>query len=76
MCYPNSKYSCVLTETACLCSGEPIPHIQYTDSEQMVWATALRELKQLFPKHACKEYLRSYPLFNFRWGPHWPPGQQ
>lgn len=50
-------------------SGEPIPHIQYTDSEQVVWATALRELKKLFPQHACKEYLRSYPLFDFRWGP-------
>jgi hypothetical protein len=64
-CYTNIHDA---NATDCLSSsGEPIPHIQYTESEQVVWATALRELKKLFPQHACKEYLRSYPLFDFRW---------
>jgi hypothetical protein len=31
-----------------------------------VWGTALRELKALFPSTACREFLQTYPLFNFR----------
>ncbi len=47
-------------------SGQPIPHIEYTAQETEVWGTVLRELKQLYPHHACKEFNRAFPLFNFR----------
>jgi len=30
------------------------------------WGTVLRELTQLYPQHACQEYLRNFPLFNFK----------
>lgn len=46
--------------------GEVIPRIEYSPQEVQVWATALGKLTRLFPTHACKEYLRTYKLFNFR----------
>jgi hypothetical protein len=49
-------------------SGEPIPRIEYTPSEVAVWGDALSNLERLFPSHACKEYQRSYRLFDLRWG--------
>lgn len=45
--------------------GEPIPRLEYTGEELHVWATVLRELQQLYPQHACGEFLRCFPLFNF-----------
>ncbi|CAL5221634.1 g3858 [Coccomyxa viridis] len=45
--------------------GEPIPRLEYTAEELHVWATVLRELKDLYPQHACAEFLRCLPLFNF-----------
>lgn len=48
------------------CSGEPIPRIQYTPEEVRVWGTALSKLKEMYPKHACREFNRSFPRFNFR----------
>lgn len=33
-----------------------------------MWDTVLRELLQLYPTHACQEFLRNFPLFNFRSG--------
>lgn len=50
----------------CPPSGDPIPHIEYTPQEVEVWGAALRELKKLFPSAACREFLHTYPLFNFR----------
>lgn len=46
--------------------GNPIPHIQYTPEEVQTWGTVLRELTQLYPQHACQEYLRNFPFFNFK----------
>eukprot|EP00983_Pelagomonas_calceolata_P073184 1152037-Pelagomonas_calceolata.AAC.1 len=44
----------------------PIPRIEYTPEEVATWAQVLSELKQLFPEHACQQYLSSFPLLNFR----------
>mmetsp|Transcript_34251 Transcript_34251/g.65424 ORF Transcript_34251/g.65424 Transcript_34251/m.65424 type:complete len:361 (-) Transcript_34251:207-1289(-) len=46
--------------------GEPIPRVEYSSSEVTAWGTALRELKALYPTHACKEFLRNWDLFEFR----------
>lgn len=32
-----------------------------------MWGTALDRLEQLFPTHACQEFLASYPALGFRW---------
>ena len=45
--------------------GEPIPRLLYTAEELHVWATVLRELKDLYHQHACAEFFRCLPLFNF-----------
>ena len=45
--------------------GDPIPRLEYTAEELHVWATVLRELKDLYPQHACAEFLRCLPLFKF-----------
>ena len=45
--------------------GQPIPQLDYTAEELHVWATVLQELKVLYPQHACAEFLRCLPLFNF-----------
>ncbi|EFN54228.1 hypothetical protein CHLNCDRAFT_24756, partial [Chlorella variabilis] len=46
--------------------GEPIPRIEYTPDEVAVWGTVLPQLKELIPRHACKEFLRCWQLFDFR----------
>eukprot|EP00195_Chlamydomonas_chlamydogama_P000269 CAMPEP_0202921848 /NCGR_PEP_ID=MMETSP1392-20130828/77612_1 /ASSEMBLY_ACC=CAM_ASM_000868 /TAXON_ID=225041 /ORGANISM="Chlamydomonas chlamydogama, Strain SAG 11-48b" /LENGTH=334 /DNA_ID=CAMNT_0049615447 /DNA_START=129 /DNA_END=1134 /DNA_ORIENTATION=- len=45
--------------------GEPIPPVEYSDAEVAVWAAVCRELHTLLPRHACKQYLRALPKFNF-----------
>lgn len=46
--------------------GTPIPRIDYTPQEVEVWGIALSRLKALFPSHACREFNRNFPRFNFR----------
>lgn len=46
--------------------GDPIPDVDYSPEEVAVWGTALRELERLFPTAACREFLRTFPLFRFR----------
>jgi tyrosine 3-monooxygenase len=37
-------------------SGDPIPHIEYTETEHNTWGSVFRVVKELMPKHACHEY--------------------
>eukprot|EP00897_Mesotaenium_endlicherianum_P002633 jgi/Mesen1/2398/ME000157S01534 len=46
-------------------AGEPLPHVEYTAEETRVWAEVLTRLSQLYPTHACREFLRTFPLFGF-----------
>ncbi|XP_045196696.2 tyrosine 3-monooxygenase-like [Mercenaria mercenaria] len=42
--------------------GQPIPRVEYAESEIKAWGHVYRELKQLTPKHACLEYLQVFKL--------------
>lgn len=48
------------------CRGDAIPHLEYMPEEVKVWGTVLKELQQLYPTHACNEFLETFPLFDFR----------
>lgn len=43
-------------------SGQPIPRVEYTETETKTWTLVFRELVKLFATHACKEYNRIFPL--------------
>jgi tyrosine 3-monooxygenase len=45
-----------LIELFLLPSGDPIPHIDYTETEHNTWGSVFRVVKDLMPKHACREY--------------------
>lgn len=49
-----------------LCSGDPIPRVEYTPEEVQVWGTALSHLKALYPLHACKEFNTNLAKIGFR----------
>ncbi|XP_061085394.1 phenylalanine-4-hydroxylase-like [Conger conger] len=42
--------------------GEPIPRVEYTEDEKKTWGVVFRELKTLYPKYACREHNRVFPL--------------
>lgn len=46
--------------------GHPIPRVEYSRQEVEVWGAVLRELQELYPAHACREFLRCFPMFDFR----------
>jgi phenylalanine-4-hydroxylase len=45
--------------------GEPAPHVEYTDAEQGVWATALKALAPLHARYAATSYLKAWPKVGF-----------
>jgi phenylalanine-4-hydroxylase len=39
-------------------SGEPPQRVEYLESERATWATAFTKLTELYPSHACREFVR------------------
>ncbi|KAG5677001.1 hypothetical protein PVAND_006791 [Polypedilum vanderplanki] len=40
--------------------GDPIPVIEYTETENKTWGSVFKVVKDLVPKHACKEYIQVF----------------
>ena len=58
----------ILKEFGVICSGDQIPRLEYTDEEVHCWSSVLSELKQLYPTHACKEFLQLFDAYDFQEG--------
>ena len=43
------------------CHGQPIPRVEYTESEIKTWGTIFDQIIVLYEKHACKEYNEIFP---------------
>ncbi|XP_071476864.1 tyrosine 3-monooxygenase-like [Diadema antillarum] len=40
--------------------GEPIPRVDYTEDELRTWGLIYRQLKAMFPTHACKVHIDAF----------------
>uniref|UniRef100_A0A8D2PUC4 Biopterin-dependent aromatic amino acid hydroxylase family profile domain-containing protein n=1 Tax=Zosterops lateralis melanops TaxID=1220523 RepID=A0A8D2PUC4_ZOSLA len=40
--------------------GDPLPHIEYTRQEKATWREVYRKLRNLYPTHACTQYLDAF----------------
>ncbi|KAG0379087.1 MAG: Biopterin-dependent aromatic amino acid hydroxylase-domain-containing protein [Linnemannia gamsii] len=56
-------------------TGQPIPHIEYTQTEIETWAAVFDKLTGMFPNHACREHQHVFPLLvqNCGYGTHTIP---
>ncbi|MBK6695614.1 MAG: phenylalanine 4-monooxygenase [Myxococcales bacterium] len=45
--------------------GHPVPEVRYTDVENEVWSTALRELRPLHQRYACDAFARGWARLAF-----------
>ncbi|KAI3642540.1 hypothetical protein MP228_012095 [Amoeboaphelidium protococcarum] len=43
-------------------TNQPIPHIEYTESELQTWSIVFNKLTQLYPTHACRQHQYVFPL--------------
>jgi phenylalanine-4-hydroxylase len=43
-------------------TGQPIPHVDYTQQEVETWGAVFRKLTSMFPDHACREHQYVFPL--------------
>ncbi|CAF1019925.1 unnamed protein product [Rotaria sp. Silwood1] len=48
--------------------GDPIPRVAYTKEETETWGVVFRNLNNLYPTHACNEYLANWPLLREKCG--------
>lgn len=51
---------CVRFFSVLLCSGDAIPHIEYTEAENQTWGSVFNTVLNLMPKHACAEYRKVF----------------
>ena len=51
-----------MCKTKPICSGQPIPHVKYTEQETATWTTVYTNLKRLFRTHACAQFNHVLPL--------------
>ncbi|KAM3586923.1 hypothetical protein VKS41_001972 [Umbelopsis sp. WA50703] len=43
-------------------TGQPIPHVEYSQQEVDTWGAVFRKLTSMFPDHACREHQHVFPL--------------
>lgn len=55
-------------------AGQPIPAVEYSDSEKKTWNTVYTRLRTLYATHACQAVNKTLPLFeaNCGYGPEAP----